>query len=127
MSNDLEDGLNIRPDDIVWMKNGKVHREDGPAIEHQSGYSAWYFEGMKHRLDAPAIIWHDGSMEWFVHGSRHREDGPAVTDSDGSKEWWINDVQLTEEEFNQWLEKKELNEKLHTNLEEKSSHKINKI
>lgn len=127
MSNDLEDGLNIRTDDIVWMKNGKVHREDGPAIEHQSGYSAWYFEGRKHRLDGPAIIWHDGSMEWFVHGSRHREDGPACIESDGSKEWWIDDVQLTEEEFNQWLAKKELNEKLHTNLEEKSSYKINKI
>lgn len=127
MSNDLHEGENIRSDDIVWMKNGKVHREDGPAIEHQSGYAAWYFEGRKHRLDGPAIIWSDGSHEWFLNGLRHREDGPAITESDGSKEWWINDVQLTEEEFNQWLAKKHLNEKLQSSLKERPHDKRGKI
>lgn len=104
MSNDLHEGKNIRSDDIVWMWNGKVHREDGPAIQHESGYFAWYFEGKKHRLVGPAIIWHDGSMEW-----------------------WINDVQLTDEEFNQWLEKRQLNEKLQSSLTEKPKDKRGKI
>ncbi len=124
---ELQEGLNIRPDDLVWIKNGKAHRENGPAIQHHSGYTAWYFEGEKHRLNGPAIIWPDGSQEWFVHGLRHREDGPACIESDGSKEWWIDDVQLTEEEFNQWLEKKNLCNKLQTSLEEKPEQKKNKI
>ena len=25
-----------------WYLNGKLHREDGPAIEYPSGYKAWY-------------------------------------------------------------------------------------
>lgn len=124
---ELQEGLNIRPDDIVWIKKGKAHREDGPAIQHHSGYTAWYFEGEKHRLNGPAIIWPDGSQEWFVHGLRHREDGPACIESDGSKEWWIDDAQLTEEKFNQWLEKKNLSNKLQTSLEEKPDQKKNKI
>ena len=124
---DLHEGLNIRPDDTVWIKNGMAHREDGPAIEHKLGYTAWYFEGQKHRLGGPAITWQDGSCEWFVHGIRHREDGPACIESDGSKEWWVDDVQLTEEEFNQWLEKKNLNDKLQSFLEDKFEQKRNKI
>lgn len=104
MSNDLEDGLNIRTDDIVWMKNGKVHREDGPAIEHAYG-----------------------ATEWWRDGLRHREDGPAIECADGLKRWFLNGEEVTEEEFNQWLAKKQLNEKLQTNLQEKSSIKRGKI
>ena len=25
----------------VWKLNGKIHREDGPAIEYTNGYKAW--------------------------------------------------------------------------------------
>ncbi len=124
---ELQEGLNIRPDYTVWIKNGKAHREDGPAIQHHSGYTAWYLEGEKHRLNGPAIIWPDGSQEWFVHGLRHRVDGPACIESDGSKEWWVDDVQLTEDEFKQWLPKKDLNEKLQSSLDEKTEQKKNKI
>jgi hypothetical protein len=27
-----------------WIKNGKRHREDGPAIEHSNGGKEWYFD-----------------------------------------------------------------------------------
>ena len=60
-----------------WYLNGKLHREDGPAIEDANGYK-----------------------EWWINGERHREDGPAVECADGSKTWYINGKQLTEEEFN---------------------------
>ena len=49
-----------------WRLNGKLHREDGPAIEHT-----------------------DGAKEWFVNGTRHREDGPAIERNDGSKDWFV--------------------------------------
>jgi hypothetical protein len=39
----------------------------------------------------------------------------------------LNDIQYTEEEFNQWRSKKQLNEKLHSTLEEKPSNKRGKI
>ena len=32
-------------DNKVWYKDGRVHREDGPAIEWRSGYKAWYLKG----------------------------------------------------------------------------------
>lgn len=124
---DLHEGQNIRFEDIVWIKNGKAHREDGPAIEHKLGYTAWYFEGQKHRLGGPAIIWESGDEEWFVHGLRHCEDGPAYIEANGTKEWWINGIELTEEQFNQWLAKKKLNEELQSTLQEKPSVKKHKI
>jgi hypothetical protein len=36
-----------------------------------------------------------------VNGKRHRENGPAIERADGTRAWYINDVQFTEEEFNQ--------------------------
>ena len=28
-----------------WFRNGKNHREDGPAIEYAKGSNLWYLEG----------------------------------------------------------------------------------
>ena len=30
-----------------WYLNGKIHREDGPAIEWASGYKGWWLNGKK--------------------------------------------------------------------------------
>ena len=68
-----------------------------------------------------------GTKRWYLNGVIHREDGPAVEFADGTKEWWLNGVQHTEEEFNQWLEKKHLNERLQQTLEEKPQGKKVKI
>ena len=54
-----------------WRLNGKLHREDGPAIE-----------------------WASGTKEWYLNGKRHREDGPAVEYIDGSKKYWIDGVRV---------------------------------
>jgi hypothetical protein len=69
----------------------------------------------------------NGTVTWFKDGVLHREDGPAVEFTDGRKYWWLNDVELTEEEFNQWLSKKELNERLTEQLEVKPTGKKVKI
>jgi hypothetical protein len=74
----------------VWHKDGKVHREDGPAITHANGYKSWYKYGELHRIDGPARTWPDGS-EWWVNGMLHREDGPTGMWEDGEKQWWVND------------------------------------
>lgn len=42
---------------ICYYKDGKLHREDGPAIEYGIGKDQiriWYLNGRKHRTDGPS-------------------------------------------------------------------------
>ena len=112
---------------VCWYKDGELHREDGPAIEWAHGDKTWWLNGQRHRLDGPAVEYANGDKAWFLNGQRHRLDGPALERSDGDKYWYLNDIEYTEEEFNQWLEKKKLNERLNQTLEEKPSVKKVKI
>ena len=115
------DGTNI------WYLSDQLHREDGPAIEWVNGDKEWFLYGEKHREDGPAIENKDGTKEWYVNDQLHREDGPAVQLASGTTEWWLNGQELHEDEFNQWIMKKELNEKLHTTLKPKPTQKRMKI
>jgi hypothetical protein len=100
-----------------WYKDGKLHREDGPAIIG-SNYNEWYMNGLLHRVNGPAIMivdvrtreyiersWYqngklhrlDGpaivtltKQEWYQNGQLHRLDGPAIELSDGTKMWFVN-------------------------------------
>ena len=82
-----------------WYLNGKLHREDGPAVENSYGYKKWLLNGEPHREDGPAIEYPDGAKEWFLNGKYHREDGPAYEGSNGTKEWWLNDKSFSKEEW----------------------------
>jgi hypothetical protein len=31
-----------------WYKEGKLHREDGPAIEYTDGYKEWWIDGVQY-------------------------------------------------------------------------------
>jgi hypothetical protein len=62
-----------------YDSNGKVHRDDGPAVEYANGYNAWY-----------------------QHGNCHRDDGPAMEWVSGRKFWYLNNKHLT---FDEWLPK----------------------
>jgi hypothetical protein len=77
-----------------WYKEGKLHREDGPAIIWTDGYKSWYKEGKYHRENGPAIERLNGQKEWFKEGNHHRINGPAIEYSDGSKSWWVDSVCL---------------------------------
>ena len=83
-----------------WYINGKLHREDGPAIEWANGYKFWYINGKLHREDGPSIECANGDKSWYLNNQLHREDGPAIERANGAKEWYINGQQLTEQEFN---------------------------
>ncbi|HNC57662.1 MAG TPA: hypothetical protein PLP33_19650 [Leptospiraceae bacterium] len=72
---------------LQYIKNGKHHREDGPAIEYKNGTKEWWVEGKRHRIDGPAIEESDGTKYWHKEGNLHREDGPAIEESDGTKYW----------------------------------------
>jgi hypothetical protein len=51
-----------------WWFNGKLHREDGPAIEYSSGSKQWYRNGKKHRIDGPACEYCNGDKFWYLNG-----------------------------------------------------------
>ena len=89
-----------------WRLNGKLHREDGPAVEYPDGTKYWLLNGDIHREDGPAVEWPDGTKEWYLNGKLHREGGPAIEYSNGTKEWWLNGEPVDPETLvDLWLER----------------------
>ena len=74
--------VRVYKDKTEWLLNGKLHREDGPAVEGA-----------------------DGSKSWLLNGKLHREDGPAVECVDGTKSWWLNGIEYTEIEWKKEIKK----------------------
>ena len=87
---------------IIFYIRGKIHRDNGPAGIYKNGDKLWYKMNNIHRDDGPAIIDGNGRKEWYFKHQAHRLDGPAVIDGN-KKEWWIEDFQLSEEEFNKYI------------------------
>ena len=70
-----------------WRLNGKLHRENGPAVEFSNG---------------PIVKDAIGGKKWYINGELHRENGPAIEWSNGEQEWYIDGKELTEEQFLDW-------------------------
>lgn len=75
-------------DNKYWRLRGKLHRDDGPAIEYADGSNSWYLHGELHREGGPAVT-RETSKSWYKHGELHREDGPAVEFKNGNKFWYL--------------------------------------
>jgi hypothetical protein len=41
--------------DKTWLSDGRLHCEDGPAIERTDGTKEWYRNGQRHRKNGPAV------------------------------------------------------------------------
>ena len=39
---------------ITFRQYGRLHREDGPAVEYEDGNVAWYIHGQEYKFD----LWH---------------------------------------------------------------------
>ena len=107
-----KNGIIINKETVTYYKNGKIHREDGPAIEWRNGNRHWYLNDCLHRTDGPAIELVETEQrctinKWSINGKFHREDGPAVEWGNGYKEWWYYGKKLTEDEFNQLQQNKQ--------------------
>jgi len=68
-----------------WLKNGLLHREDGPALEWYDGDQCWYKDGVLHRVDGPAIVTLAKGVGWFVNNQN-------ITDS---VEEWMEEQNIT--------------------------------
>ena len=63
---------------VEWrLPNGRLHREDGPAVKRVSGYEAWFYDGQFHRDGGPALTADDGFQAWFKHGKYQMTHGYA--------------------------------------------------
>ena len=72
-----------------WYKNGKLHREDGPASEYANGDKYWYKNGKSHREDGPAVEIKNGTyFEYYL---------------DGKKLNFPNDIRLAKEQMELYL------------------------
>lgn len=64
---------------------------------------------------------------WFKQGLLHNENGPAIQYPDYRKDWYLNGIEYSEEEFNNYLEKKKLNVSLQSSLKMGQVNIKNKI
>jgi len=51
--------------DKLYLLNGKLHREDGAAVEYANGDKQWYLNGKCHRIDGPAVEHVNGYNSWY--------------------------------------------------------------
>jgi hypothetical protein len=72
----------------LWYRDGKLHRDDGPAVVFTDGCQEWYRHGKLHREGGPAVDYKSGHKEYYRDGKLHRDDGPAIVRADGTQEWW---------------------------------------
>lgn len=87
--------MNLENGNKVWKnKAGKLHREDGPAIERASGSKEWWIDGELHREDGPAVdlVLYN---EWYLYGKLHRKYGPAIEWGKWGNDWWLYDEHLS--------------------------------
>lgn len=63
--------VKFKTGDVLFFKNGKYHKEDGPAFFSKYRDKHWFKEGKRHRLDGPAIEWNHGKKEWYIEGREY--------------------------------------------------------
>jgi hypothetical protein len=69
----IEYTVKVDNGDTRWYLNGKLHREDGPAVEFACGTKSWCLNGELHRADGPAIEYADGNKSWYINGVKVTE------------------------------------------------------
>jgi len=83
--------------DNSFIEETSLFPTDFTGIVHYfNGSKRWLKNGLLHRIDGPAIDFLDGYKEWWIDGRPHRMDGPAFENTDGTKYWYFNGKEITE-------------------------------
>jgi hypothetical protein len=86
-------------DALTFSFNEDAFNENKNGLYYKKNTKEWYLNGKLHREDGPAVEFANGVKQWYQNGKRHREDGPAVEHMDGNKEYCLNDKRYSQEEF----------------------------
>ena len=97
---------------ITYYLNGKLHRENGPAVIFVDSdgrrCKEYWQHGKYHREDGPAIVYGRRYKEWLIEGKYHRENGPAIIMGEGEpdelREYWVNGEEVLDEKFQALLD-----------------------
>ncbi len=87
---------------MIRNKEGLLHSTTEPAFVGDT-HSVWYKNGRMHRDDGPAFVIDEKNCEWWVNGQLHREDGPAILSEACGNHWYIKGKELTEAEFDLYV------------------------
>lgn len=71
-----------------WRLDGALHRLDGPAWIHWSGFCKYFRFGYLHRSDGPAWIQPRWVVKYYRLGRLHRDDGPAIVHVSGALRYY---------------------------------------
>jgi len=83
-----------------------LHRIFGPAyVSKKYDIEAWYKDGKFHREGGPAYR-HKNSQIWYKDGKLHRLDGPAVSVVGHPKEYWIGGQKWSPKEYRKEIERR---------------------
>ena len=79
--------------DVVYRnREGQIHRLRGPAyINYNISSEEWWKNGKLHRDGGPAIICKQ-LLIWVKEGKLHNLSGPAVVDPGGPLQYWIDGI-----------------------------------
>ena len=65
--------VEVNKSGTFWRLNGKLHRENGPAVEYANGHKEWYRNDKLHREDGPAVdlaVHSHGHFHGIFHSPR---------------------------------------------------------
>jgi hypothetical protein len=86
-NNDAQGGMDCKIF-LQHFKDGKWHREDGPAVVWFSETQFWMKDGLRHRENGPACIWNDGGKSWYLNGEHLKsEDGKGPAEGWDDSSW----------------------------------------
>ena len=67
----MQENLQFPDGTNIYITDGRLYREDGPALETSDGTSYYFINGALHRDNGPAICSADPKLcHWFKHGIR---------------------------------------------------------
>jgi hypothetical protein len=86
---------------IIWIKDGEIHKDDGPAIENETALPSWYKSGFRHTIEkinkehlgflvVDDLDSKNKNNVWYKNGVIHRDNEPAIEYENGTKIWFSN-------------------------------------
>lgn len=90
-------------DNLIFT--GVVEYCDGFFDQDRQPFIRYLKDGKGHRENRPAVVWFRGTKYWMKDGLFHRTDGPAAEYLNGEKGWYLNGKAYSEEEWRKKIEK----------------------